>query len=146
MDKQVKYEIHKSQLYYGNVAHWITTISCLIALIAPVFILLFPRSNLLAPNMVFGAIFKGLKPAEIWETSGAPYTYGDFWQLYIRNLLSPDGFATFGIVLGFCVTLLSFFPAVWIFIKKREFIYAGISLFVVALIVLAMSGLINMAG
>ena len=146
MDEKNNIEIHKSQLYYGIVVHWLTIISCLIALVSPLLILSFSRADLLNPNLVFGAIFDGQKPAEIWESSGMQYVPGDFWRVYIRNLLRPDGLATSGIVLGFSITLLGLIPAVWVFAKKREYIYVGISVFIMALIILAMSGLINMAG
>ena len=139
-------EIDKSQLYYGVVAHWITIVSCLVSLIAPVLILLFPHTNLLNPTLIFDAIFDGRKPAEIWEAAGVPFKSGDFWKLFFRNIFTPDGFATFGVTLGCSVTLWALVPAVWQFIKKREYFYICVSIFVMALIALAMSGLVNMAG
>jgi hypothetical protein len=139
-------ELSKSQLYYGNVVHWITIISCLIVLAAPVFILLFPKANLLNPNLIFDAIFAGKKSAEIWAAAGVPFQTGDFWGLFWGNLFTPDGFATLGVVLGCSVTLWALLPAVWQFFKKKEYFYAGVSASVAALIALAMSGLINMAG
>jgi hypothetical protein len=139
-------EIEKSQLYYGKTMHWITIVSCLITLIAPIFILLFPYSNLLNPALVFNAIFEGMKPAEIWEAAGVPFKSGAFWKLFLGNLFSPDGFATFGIALGCSVTLWALIPAFWQFIKKKDYFYACVALFVAALIALAMSGLVNMAG
>ena len=139
-------EIDKSQLYYGKVIHWLTIISCLITLIAPVLILMFPHSNLLNPSLIFDAIFAGKKPAEIWEAAGVPFRSGDFWKLFMGSLFTPDGFATLGISLGCSVTLWALIPAFWQFIKKREYFYIFVSLFVMALISLAMSGLVNMAG
>ena len=136
----------KSQLYYGTVIHWVTIVSCLISLAAPVLILLLPRANMLNPNLIFGAIFEGKKPAEIWAAAGVPFKYGDFWTLFFRNILKPDGFATLGLVLGCSVTLWGLFPAAWQFRKKKEYFYMCVSLFVIALISFAMSGLINMAG
>ena len=138
-------EIDKGQLYFGNVIHWITIMSCLIVLAAPVFILLFLEANLLNPTHIFGAIFEGKKPAEIWEAAGVPFD-GNFWRLFMGSLFTPDGFATLGIVLGCSVTLWGLIPAVWMFIKKKEYFYSFVALFVMALIALAMSGLVNMAG
>jgi hypothetical protein len=111
-----------------------------------VLILLFPRSNLLNPTRIFDAIFSGKNPAEIWIAAGVPFKSGDFWKLFFGNLLTPDGFATLGLVLGCSVTLWGLIPALWQFLKRKNFYYAGVSLFVMALIALAMSGLINMAG
>ena len=139
-------EIDKSQLYYGEVVHWITIVSCLITLIAPVLILLFPHKNLLNPTLIFDAIFEGKRAVEIWEAAGVPFKYGDFWKLFMDSFLTPDGFATFGLALGCSVTLWGLIPAVWQFLKKKEYFYVCVSLFVMALIILAMSGLINMAG
>jgi hypothetical protein len=136
----------KSQLYYGKVIHWITVVSCLISLISPVFILLFPDKNYLNEALLFDAVLKGRKPAEIWAAAGVSFKSGDFWKLFIKNIFTPDGLAAFGIVLGCCVTLWALIPAVWQFAKRKEYFYVGVSVFIMALIVLAMSGIVNMAG
>ena len=137
--------VDKSQLHYGAATHWITFISCLISMITPVFILMFPHSNLLNPALLFNAIFEGLSPAEIWEAAGAPFRPGYFWNLFLSNIFSPDGFASLGVALGCSVTLWALIPALWQFIKKKEYFYVCVSLFVIILIALAMSGLVNMA-
>ncbi|MDR2701026.1 MAG: hypothetical protein LBB72_01180 [Spirochaetaceae bacterium] len=139
-------EIDKSQLYYGKIAYWITIASCLVSLLAMVLILLFPRSNILDPIVVFNAVFNGKNPAEIWNAAGVQFKYGDFWKLFIKNLFTPDGLAAFGVTLGCSVTLWALIPAVWQFNKKKEYLYVFVSIFIMALIVLAMSGLVNMAG
>jgi hypothetical protein len=139
-------EIHKAQLYFGVVVHWIIIISCLITLITPVFILIFPGSNLLNPTLIFDAIFSGKKPGEIWEAAGVPFKSGDFWKLFLGHIFTPDGFAILGLILGCSVTLWALIPAVWQFLKKKEYFYVFVSLSVAALIALAMSGLVNMAG
>jgi hypothetical protein len=110
-----------------------------------VFISLFPKANYLNPNLIFDAIFAGKKSAEIWEAAGVPFKTGDFWSLFWRNLPTPDGFATLGVVLGCSVTLWALLPAIWQFLRKREYFYAGVSVFVAALIALAMSGVVSMA-
>ena len=138
--------IEKSQIYYGKVVHWTTIISCLISLIAPVLILMFPDKNLLNPTLLYNAIFEGKNPAEIWEAAGLPFRSGDFWKIFTNSFFTPDGFATFGLILGCSVTLWALIPAIWQFIKKKDYFYVCVSLFVAALILLAMSGLVNMAG
>ena len=138
--------IDKSQLQYGTVYHWITLTSCIIALIAPVLILMFPRSSLLNSNLVFSAIFAGKSPAEIWEAAGLAFQPGDFWKQFRSNFFTAEGFATFGIVLGCSVTLWALIPAVRQFIKKKEYFYVCASLFIMSLVALAMSGIVNMAG
>jgi len=139
-------KIAKSQLQYGTVYHWITFAACIISFIAPVFILMFPNSNLLAPNLIFGAIFAGNNPTEIWAVAGVSFQSGDFWKLFFSNFSTPDGIATFGIVLGCSVTLWALIPAVWQFMKKKEYFYTCVSLFIMILIVLGMSGVINVTG
>jgi len=139
-------QIGKSQLHYGVVAHWVSFASCLIALTAPVLILLFPGHSPSNPNLIFGAIFEGKKPAEIWAAAGVPFEASGFWKLFHDNFFTPDGFATLSVALGCSVTLWALIPALGQFIKNREYFYVCVSLFVMGLIILAMSGLVNMAG
>jgi len=107
---------------------------------------MFPHSNLLNPNLVFTAIFEGNNPAGIWEAAGVPFQPGDFWKLFWNNLFTPEGFATFGMVLGCSVAFWALIPAVWQFGKKKEYFYVCVSLFIMSLIALAMSGLVNIGG
>jgi hypothetical protein len=139
-------DIDKSQLYFGKTAHWITVVSCLISLITPFFILLIPNKNFLNEARLFDAVFKGMHPAEIWGAAGVPFNHGDFWKLFIKNFFTPDGLAAFGVVLGCSVTLWALTPAVLQFAKKKEYFFVCVSIFLMALIILAMSGIINMAG
>jgi len=134
------------QLSYGETVHWITTVSGIFSFVAPFFILLFPKKNHLNEALLFETIFKGKNPTEIWKTAGVRFKPGDFWPLFIKNFLTPDGLAAFGIALGCSVTLWALIPAAWQFTKKKEYFYTGVSIFLMALIVLAMSGIINMAG
>jgi hypothetical protein len=146
MDKKSFNSTDKCQLYYGKAVHWITITSCLISLITPFFILLFPDKNYLNEALVFDAIFKGKKSAEIWEAGGVLFKSGDFWKLFIKKIFTPDGLAAFGIALGCSATLWALIPAVWQFAKKKEYFYVCVSVFIMALIALAMSGVVNMAG
>jgi len=145
MDEKIS-DVDKSRLYYGKTAHWITVVSCLVSLITPFFILLFPEKNYLNEALLFDAVFKGRKAADIWAAAGVSFKSGDFWTLFRENFFTPDGFAVFGVVLGCSVTLWALIPAVWQFTKKKEYFYVCVSLFLMALIALAMSGLVNMAG
>ena len=138
-----KPEISKSQLIYGEVVHWIIIICCFISLTAPVLILIFPRSNFLNPTKLFNAIFEGKKSAEVWAAAGVPFKTGEFWKLFMGNFFTPDGFATLSVTLGCSVTLWALIPALWQFAKKKEYFYVGVSLFIITLIALAMSGIFN---
>ena len=132
--------ICESQRAYGAAAHWLTIASGLIALVSPALILLYPRSCLLNPNRLFGAVFEGKGPDEIWAAAGVDFQAGDFWSLFWNNLSAPDGPALFGIVLGCSVALWAFAPAVWDFWRRKEHFYVGVSVFVMALIALSMLG------
>jgi hypothetical protein len=144
-----KTPIDKSQLYFGKTVQRITVVSCIISIITPVFILLFPDKNYLNEAVLFDAVFKGKaykNPADIWKAAGLQFEAGGFWKLFIKNFFTPDGLAAFGIALGCSVTLWALIPAVWQFAKKKEYFFVCVSLFLMALIVLAMSGIVNMAG
>jgi len=141
-----KEEQAKAQMHYGYVVHGITIASCLIALAAPVLILSFPGANLLNPNLIFGAIFEGQSPYEIWLSAGVQFEPGDFWGLFWNGLFAPDGFAMFGIVLGCSSALWALLPSAWSYAKEKNALYLWISVFIVFLILLAMTGIINMAG
>ena len=149
MDKELP-AIDKSQLYYGKLAHIVAIAACFVSLTAQVLILSFPHSNLLNPNLIFGAIFEGKNPAEIWAVAGVSFKPGDFWKLFLGDAqggsFTPDRLAIFGVTLGCSVTLWALIPAFFQFVKKREYFYVCVSLFVMGLIILAMSGVVNMAG
>ncbi|MCL2833101.1 MAG: hypothetical protein FWD78_08020 [Treponema sp.] len=134
------------QVWYGIMVHWISITVCIIALIAPVLILLFPSKNILNPNLVFRAMFDGKKAVDIWAAAGTPFKTGDFWPLFIKNFFTPDGFGLLGITIGCSVTLWSLIPAIYLLAKRKDWFYTGVSLFVFVLIALAMSGLVQMAG
>ena len=136
---------NKAQVYYGGVVHAVTIASCLIALLTPVLILLFPGANLLNPNLIFGAIFEGQSPAEIWLGAGVPLEQGSFWGLFWDNLFTPDGFAMFGIVLGCSSALWALIPTVWSYVKEKSWFYLGISVSIMLLIIFAMTGLVSVA-
>ena len=139
-------EHDRAHVRYGGVMYAIGFISCMIALLAPLLILLFPHSNILNPNLVFGAIFSGQSPAEIWMTAGVDFRQGNFWRLLRDNLFTPDGFAIFGIALGCSSAFLALCTAAWSYAKGKKWFFLGVVLFNQLLMALAMTGLINMAG
>ena len=136
---------NKARSRYGSVMYVIGFTSCMIALIAPVLILAFPQANILNPNLVFGAIFSGLNPSEIWATAGIEFKQGSFWPLLKNNLFTPDGFAMFGIALGCSSALWAFCPTAWSYIKGKKWFFLILAVFIQFLIALAMTGLVNLA-
>ena len=149
MEQQVTHEegvvTHdKTAHNYGNVMYAAGIISCFIALLAPVLILLFPNANILNPTMIFGAIFSGQTSSEIWLTAGVHFEHGTFWPLFRKNLFTPDGFAMFGIALACSSAFWALIPVVGGYAKKKSWFYMLIAVFVMLLIALSMTGLISM--
>lgn len=135
-------KIPESHLIFAGIVHWLTIVSCLIALVAPVFILLFPENNVLNPNLVFGAIFSGATPAEIWKMSPTGSFPGA--HFYLTNFFTGDGFAHFGVALGCSVGLWALLPAMFVMQKReKDYMYFFICSLLVILILLAMTGLLN---
>ena len=132
----------KAQWHYGNIVHGITIASCLVALVSPVLILLFPQKNLLSPNLIFSAIFEGRRPYDIWETAGVSFEQLGFWQLIWNNLLRPDGIAMLAIALGTSVTMWALISTVWIYARGKNWFYTSVCVFIILLILFAMSGLL----
>jgi len=138
--------IDSSQMYYARVVHLVAISSCVIALAAPLVIMLFPHNNILNPALALKAIFGGKRPAEVWAAAGTPFIQGGFWKLFLNSFFAADGLAFLGIILGCGATLVSMLFALWQFAKKREIFFACAAGFTAALIALAMSGIANMAG
>jgi len=136
----------RAHAHYGGVMYAIGFITCIIALLAPVLILLFPHSNILNPNLVFSAIFSGQSPAEIWLATGVDFRQGNLWRLMRENIFTPDGFAMFAIALGCGSAFLALCTAAWNYAKGKKWFFLGVVLFNQLLVALAMTGLINMAG
>ncbi|MCL2415009.1 MAG: hypothetical protein FWC94_07180 [Bacteroidales bacterium] len=146
-----KLEIHKSALYYGQVVHYSTITSCLIALFSPIFIMLFPESNIMNPNVVFNIIFNGGTPEEILQASVEPAFFTQifadgnlqFWKMMSLKPFAPDGIALWGIILGCSITMWALIPAIWIYVKERQWKFVCICGFVFLLVLFAMSGLLQ---
>ncbi|OQB15259.1 MAG: hypothetical protein BWY15_00630 [Firmicutes bacterium ADurb.Bin193] len=132
--------IPKSQLIFGAFVHWITIASCILSLFAPVVMLLAPKATLMNQNLLFGAIFSGETPKEIWARLPGGFPGGHF---YLNNILTGDGLGQFAIALGCSVSVWALIAAIIMFIKEKNYLFVGISLFVMLLTVFAMSGFVN---
>ena len=131
-----------SHRVYANLVHWITIFSGLTAMIVPVFIMLFPDNNVLNPNLIFGAIFEGAKPAEIWSVSPAGSYPGAYY--FMNFLSSPDSYAQLAIVTGCSVGLLATFPAAILQLtKEKDYLYGMLGVVFSVLILLSMTGTIG---
>lgn len=131
--------ISVQQKVYGTIVHWITIFTALIAMIAPVFVLANPQNNVSNPYKIFDLIFQGKDKDFIWQNSGASFPGGHF---YLTDILKGDAIAQFGIALGCSVALWSFIPTVILYIKSKDYVFAGICLFDALLILLALTGVL----
>lgn len=126
---------------YANIIHWIMLVVSVAALLIPVFILANPANNLLNPNTIFGAIFNGATPNEIWGTS----VFGAFPSInaFILNLTKTDSWAMLIVNIGCAVGLVAVIPAVMIqFFKEKERLSACLGTVMIGLIICAMIGAI----
>lgn len=127
----------KHNLLYGAIVQWITIISTIIAMIAPIFILSKPENNILNPNHIFSAIWQGKTIEEVWNHAGSGFPGAHF---YLNNLSAGDGLAQFGIVLGCSVALWALLPIIVSYFKNKIYLYSLICLFICLLIVFSMIG------
>ncbi|MEA4950256.1 MAG: sulfite exporter TauE/SafE family protein [Petrimonas sp.] len=126
---------------YANITHWIMLVVSVAALFIPVFVLANPANNLLNPNTIFGAIFNGATPNEIWGTS----VFGAFpgMNAFILNLTKTDSWAMLIVNIGCAVGLIAVIPAVMIqFFKEKERLSACLGTVMIGLIICAMIGVI----
>lgn len=141
ISKSVDYYIKPSQRVYADIIHWITLCVSIAALFVPLFVLADPGSNFLDPNQIFGAVFRGAGPQEIWRITGA----GDFpgvWN-FIKNISFADSWALLTIMIGCAVGLFAVLPAFLIQLFKEKDIQNGIlGMIMSALIIFAVIGII----
>lgn len=126
---------------YANIIHWIMLAVSVAALFVPIFVLANPANNVLNPNTIFGAIFNGASPSEIWaisSTGGFPGTH-----FYLQNILAADSWAMLVVNIGCAVGLIAVVPAVLIqFFKEKDRVCACLGTVMAALIVCAMTGVL----
>ena len=130
-----------SQKLFGNIVYWVSILSTIGALIAPIFILARPANNVLNPNLVFNAIFRGACPEEIWGYTEAGVFPGAHY--YFEYFGLADSFAMLIIVIGCAVALFGFIPAIaYQVFKEKDWFCAVLGSAIVVLILLSMFGLI----
>ncbi len=126
---------------YANIIHWTMLLVSVAALFIPVFVLANPANNMLNPNTIFGAIFNGAAPNEIWGTSA----FGTFpgMKVFLQNLTKMDSWAMLNVYTGCAVGLVAVVPAVIIqSLRERERLSAWLGTAMILLIICAMIGVI----
>lgn len=140
LQKQIEAEIPASVKVYANVTHWVTIASAIAALFIPILILANPGNNVLNPNLIFGAIFEGASPEDIWAIGGG-FPGGHF---YLENL-TADGIAMMFMNLGCGVGFFALVPAVILHIRERDWFCAVLGGLLAILICLSMFGMLSIA-
>jgi len=125
--------VPKSQRIFGNIVYIIAIISALGALIVPIFILASPDNNVLNPNIVFGVIFDGSAPSEIWEHSVTGAFAGS--HFYLSYLNKADSWAMIFVVFGSLFGLIALMPTViYQMFKEKDLFCAFFGIVIIALI------------
>lgn len=131
--------IPASHRAYAGVIHWVTLVVSIAALFVPIFILVNPSNNMINPNLIFSAIFKGASPDQIWamtDTGRFPGTH-----FYLQNIFKADSWAMLTVNIGCAVGLLSVIPAVIIqLFKEKDILNACLGIAMAALIICALTG------
>lgn len=132
----------KSQQMFGSIVYRVSILSTIGALIVPIFILARPENNVLNPNLVFEAIFRGASPEEIWgytETGVFPGAH-----FYIEYIGKADSWAMLLITIGCAFALFGLVPAaIYQAVREKDWFCSILGFVIVGLIFSSMIGLIN---
>jgi hypothetical protein len=135
-------EERKSHYIYANTVHVITIISALMSLFIPIAILAFPGADILNPNKIFGAIFSGASPQQIWSMSSTGSYPGA--HFYLKHILSPDAWAMIGINLGCSVGLWGLIPAIiYQTVKEKDWLEIITGTLLALLILFSLLGILS---
>lgn len=131
--------IPTSERAYANIIHIVTLAVSIAALFVPIFVLANPSNNVLDPNMIFGKIFEGATPGQIWAASSTGAFPGT--HFYLNHILKADSWAMLTVNIGCAVGLFGVVPAVLIQIfKERDWFKALLGTAMAALIICALTG------
>ena len=130
----------RAQIVYGEIVYWVTIVACIICMIGPLISLASPDNNVLNPHYLFASIFEGKSAETVWQEVGGEFPGGHF---YLENLTKGDGFTQVGLALGCSVALWALIVAAVAYFTEKIYIYVVLSLWVGALVALAMIGLVD---
>ena len=137
--------IPKSQKIFGNNVYWVAILLAVGAFFSPVFIFANPSNNVLNPNIVFGAIFSGASPAEVWSHSVSGVFPGA--HFYIYYITKADSWAMILIAIGCGFGLFGLIPAViYHIIKEKDWFCAALGAIIATLILLSVLGVFSING
>ncbi len=141
MNAEKSPEMPRSQIVYGEIVYWVTIVACIICMVGPVISVANPENNKLNPFKLFEAIFQGKSAETVWQEVGGGFPGGHF---YLKHLTYGDGSTQFGLALGCSVAVWGLLAAAFAYARKKTYLYMGLALWVSALIVLSMTGIVGM--
>ena len=142
LERQVLDAMPKSHKIFGSTVYWVTIFSAIGAFFVPVFILANPANNVLNPNIIFGAIFSGAAPAEVWSHSVTGAFPGA--HFYLRHIAQADSWAMLFIAIGCGFGLFGLIPAAVYQIKsEKDWFCAALGIIIALLIFLSAIGALN---
>ena len=144
LEKSVLDSIPKSQKVFGNTVYWVTIFAAVGAFFTPIFILANPSNNMLNPNIVFGAIFAGATPAEVWAYSASGVFPGA--HFYLDYITKADSWAMIFTVIGCGFGLFGLIPAVIYQIKEKDWFCAIHCIIITILIFFSVIGVLSING
>lgn len=123
---------------YGKTAYAIAIACAIAALIVPVFVLMFPKSNMLDPVSSFSKLLSEATPAEIWAES----RYGSFLgaHAYFTSPQSLDAWAMLVINVGCLGGFFGLVPSVIVKLRSRSYLDAALCGALACLIFLSAAG------
>jgi hypothetical protein len=141
MNADVRPEMPREQIVYGEIVYWITVVSCIICTIGPLIAMINVENNILNPHYLFANIFEGKNAQAIWQEVGGGFPGGHF---YLKNFTAGDGFTQFGLALGCSVALWALLGSAVVYLSRKIYLYFFLSLWVSFLVFISMVGLAGM--
>ncbi|MFC1994572.1 hypothetical protein ACFLVD_00310 [Chloroflexota bacterium] len=137
-----KPKIPLSQIVFGDFIYWLSIVAALMCIIGPVIGMLSVSDNVLNPHHLFATIWEGKNAEAVWQEVGGEFPGGHFW---LHNLTGGDGFTQLGLVIGCASALPALLAAavVYLWKKPRAYVFAFLALWIVALILISLLGIVE---
>lgn len=134
--------IPASQILYGDTVYWLCVCAAIACMIGPMIALLDVDHNMANPHYLYGAIFSGKSPEQLWAglTAGREFPGGHFW---IQNFTMGDGFTQFGLALGGFVAGPALVMSAFAFVKEKKPLWVALSLWVAFMIAVSAIGVVD---
>ena len=137
-----KPKIPLAQIVFGDFIYWLAIVAAIMCTIGPVISMLFVSDNVLNPHYLFETIWDGKDADAVWEEVGGGFPGGHFWA---QNLTSGDGFTQLGLVIGCASAIPALLGCAIVYLWKKPRVYgwALVSLWVIALVLISLLGIIE---